>query len=81
MAELTVTRYSFPSTSDKREDETWVSYWGRKRYEAHVDSCSCLSRLNVEGLTPHGKRWRDFLAVEQEETDPGDGLLPTRAAT
>lgn len=31
MAELTVTRYSFPDTSDKREDETWVSYWDRKR--------------------------------------------------
>jgi hypothetical protein len=81
MAELTVTRYLFPNTGDKRDDETWVSYWGRKRYEAYVDSCSCLPWRNVEGLTPYGKRGRDFLAVEKEETDPGDGLLPTRQAT
>ena len=35
MGRLIVTRYSFPDTSDKQDDETWVAYWHRKRHEAH----------------------------------------------
>jgi hypothetical protein len=54
MAELKAVGYSFPSTSDKGDDETWVASSDRKRH---------------------------FLEVEREETEPGDGLLPTRPAT
>jgi hypothetical protein len=80
MAELTITRYSFPSTGDKRDDETWVSYWDRKLHEVHGDSCSRPLCRTEEGLKPHPGRRRDFLAVEHEEIDPGDDLLPTRPA-
>ncbi|HUB39068.1 MAG TPA: hypothetical protein VMA72_09470 [Streptosporangiaceae bacterium] len=78
MADLRVTPYSFPSTSDKGDDETWVSYWDRKRIEVHGDSCSCLLCGNGCAATPHSG---SFLAVAREETDPGNDLLPTRPAS
>jgi len=73
MDRLTVTRYSFPDTSDKRDDETWITYWDRKRHEPHggvVRRC--------QELTAHTADWRHFLAVAHEEVDPGDDLLPMR---
>jgi hypothetical protein len=73
MAGLMGTRYSSPDTSDKKDDETWVAYWDRKRHEAHGGIV-----LRYEELTAHARDWRHFLAVEQEEIDPGDGLLPMR---
>jgi hypothetical protein len=81
MAGLIVTRYSFPSTSDKQDDETWVASSERKGHETHGDSRWSLSCRNEEGLKPHARRWREFLAVEHEEIDPGDDLLPTRPAS
>jgi hypothetical protein len=81
MAELIITRYSFPSTRDKQDDETWASYWDRKRYEARGDSCSFPLCRSEEGPKPHARRRQDFLAVEHEEIDPGVDLLPTRPAT
>ena len=81
MAELIVTGYSFPSTSDKKDDETWVAYWDRKRHEAHEDSRSCLLCSDEERLEPDAGGWQDFLAVDQEEIDPGGDHLPTRPAT
>jgi hypothetical protein len=72
-------RYSFPNTRDKRDDETWVAYWDRKRHEARGDSPSCVV-CRIEELKAHARRWHAFLAVEQEETDPGDDVVPTRPA-
>jgi hypothetical protein len=73
MGRLIVTRYSFPDTSDKQDDETWVVYWHRKRHEAHGGVVR-----RYEELTTHARDWRYFLAVEREEIDPGDDLLPMR---
>jgi hypothetical protein len=67
----TVTRYSFPDTSDKRDDETWMAYWDRKRHEAHGGVVR-----RYQELTARTRDWRHFLAVAHEEIDPGDDLLP-----
>jgi hypothetical protein len=77
MADLILTRYSFPNTSDKKADETWVAYWDRKRQEAHGSGL----HGNEEEPEPQVRSWRDFLAVDQEQIDPGDDLLPTRPAS
>jgi len=71
MAGLTGARYSFPDTSDKSDDETWVAYWARKRH-AHGGG------RRYQELAAHSRDWRHFLAVEHEEVDPGDDLLPVR---
>ena len=34
-------RYTYPDTSDKRDDECWVDYWDRKRHERHGPACIC----------------------------------------
>jgi len=73
MAGLTGARYSFPDTSDKKDDETWIAYWDRKRHEAQGGGVRRYGEL-----TAHARDWRHFLAVAHEETDPGDDLLPMR---
>ena len=73
MAGLIGARYSFPDTSDKKADETWVAYWDRKRQEVPG---GVVRRYG--DVTAHARDWRHFLAVEREEIDPGDGLLPMR---
>jgi hypothetical protein len=72
-------RYSFRTTNDKRDDETWVAYWDRKRHEARGASRSCVV-CRIEELKAHARRWPEYLATEQEQADPGDGALPTRPA-
>lgn len=36
-------RYRQPDTSDKRDEETWVAYWDRKRRHLHRGTCRGLS--------------------------------------
>ena len=46
-----VSRYSFPDTSDKRDDENWIEYWDRKADERHGPDCDCLHhRLRNLGI-------------------------------
>lgn len=49
------TYYRGPDTSDKREDESWVAYWDRKRRERHGDDCHCVLCDNEELLKTMGK--------------------------
>jgi hypothetical protein len=48
-------RYSRPDTSDKREDESWVAYWDRKRHERHGPDCACVLCDNEELLKEMGR--------------------------
>ena len=47
--------YSTPDTSDKREDESWVAYWDRKRRERHGDNCTCVLCANEALLKEMGR--------------------------
>ena len=44
-------RYTFPDTSDKLEEESWLQYWDRKRIERHGTECNCnvcaLARMGI----------------------------------
>lgn len=46
-----MSRYTFPDTSDKDPDESWLQYWDRKADERHGAGCDCLHhRLRALGI-------------------------------
>lgn len=48
---MTDSRYSSPDTSDRRDDESWLAYWDRKRIERHGTECQCVvCRLAAMGI-------------------------------
>jgi hypothetical protein len=57
----------------------WVAYWDRKRHGARGASRTCVV-CRIEGLQAHARQWPQFLAVEQEQADQGDGRRPARPA-
>jgi hypothetical protein len=54
----------------------WVAYLDRKRHGPRGGSRSCVV-CRIEELKAHARQWPDFLAVEQQQVDPGVGLTPT----
>ena len=60
-----MSRYRFPDTSDKRDDECWTDYWNRKRRERHGPDCRCVLCANEHVLADdHSFCWHTY------ENDP-----------
>jgi hypothetical protein len=50
-----VSRYHPPDTSDKRDDESYLEYWDRRRAEMHGPDCDCVvCRLAAWGIGDEG---------------------------